>query len=158
MKKNTLIEPAAHQPSGEPINATSSTKSRSKCKGASAARTSKPKADPKLAKFLVLKFVPEHLVEWKRDMVLACRLAVQFPNETFWRTFSIKNQVPSMAVIYAPESRRRLKRIYEEYLKNLEKQKLFPVDEKEKRWIVAEKVGEDFIPPPKKKTLREFLQ
>lgn len=151
-------ELAAPQQKEEHLSATSSTKSRSKCKGASDARTSKPKADAKLAKFLVVKFVPESLIEWRRDMVIACKLAVSFPNETFWRNFAIKNQVPSMAVIYTPESRRRLKRLYDEYESRLQKQREFKLDEGAKAWTIGEKVGEDFIGPTKKKTLKEFLK
>ena len=124
---------------------------------APSAPTTPPKANRGLATFIVRKFVYEHLIEWGRDMVLACKFAKQYPNETFWRNFPLKRQVPSMAVIYTPEMRRRLKRIHDEYEERLEKQKNFQVDEPSKTWTIGEKCGEDFILPPKKQTLKEFL-
>ena len=91
-------------------------------------------------------------------MSIACKLAKAYPNETFWRNFAIRNQVPSMAVIYTPESRRRIKRFYDDYEKLLQKQKEFVVDESAKAWKLGEKCGDDFINPRKKQTLREFLK
>lgn len=119
--------------------------------------TTPPKANKGLATFIVRKFVYEHLIEWGRDMSIACKFAKQYPNETFWRNFPLRRQVPSMAVVYTPEMRRRLKRVYDEYEERLEKQKNFQVDEPSKTWTISEKCGEDFITPPKKRTLKEFL-
>ena len=117
----------------------------------------KPKANAKLARFLVEKFVPEHLIVWGRDMSIACKLAVSYPNETFWRNFEIKRQVPSMAMVYTLDMRKKLKRIYDDYQATLEKQKNFVVDESSKAWSIGEKCGEDFIAGQKPPTLKNFL-
>lgn len=156
-KRNTRKEPAVAPVSNSPSNAESSTKSPLSPEGVLDVPTTKPKANAKLARFLVEKFVPEHLIVWGRDMSIACKLAVAYPNETFWRNFEIKRQVPSMAMVYTPEMRRKLKRIYEEYEATLEKQRNFTVDESSKAWSIGEKCGEDFIGPAKPTTLKTFL-
>jgi hypothetical protein len=156
-KKNIRTKPAARQQLEKGSDASSLTKSPLTPEGALDAPTTKPKANAKLARFLVEKFIPEHLIVWGRDMSIACKLAVSYPNETFWRNFEIKRQVPSMAMVYTPEMRRKLKRIYDDYEATLEKQRNFTVDESSKAWSIGEKCGEDFIGPAKPTTLKTFL-
>jgi hypothetical protein len=157
-KRAIRTKPAARQHSEKDSNASSSTKSPLSPEGAPDAHITKPKANAKLAKFLVEKFIPEHLIVWGRDMSIACKLAVAYPNETFWRNFEIKRQVPSMAMVYTLDMRKKLKRIYDDYEATLEKQKNFVVDEPSKAWSIGEKCGEDFIAGQKPSTLKNFLK
>lgn len=156
--KNTSTEPAAQAQNDKDTNAKNSKKSRFRQKSASGARTSKIKANGKLVRFLVEKFVMPQFIVWGRDGILASKLAIAYPNEVFWRDFKITRQVESMAMIYCPEGRRKIKRLHDEYTDKLKKMQNLELDKPSKTWTLGEKCGQDAVLPPKKRTLKEFLQ
>jgi len=127
--------------------APSSTSSRSRKKTAKVAPSTNEEARKRkdLATYVVEKYIKKNKIDFRRDMFLAYKLVDKFSSFPFWRAMPIKNQVDSMAVLWAEKSRKRVGFLFEKFKEKEDLQKKVIVQIDEKHEIGTEKVGEDFI-------------
>lgn len=140
--------------------ATNSTSSRSRPKSAKAApNTSKNPQRNAIARFIVQKYVLPEKVVYGRDMMIAYKLTDRHPEMEFWRTLPVRNQLPSMAILWTQEARNRLTREWTAYSTRVKLQRDIVLDEPTKTYTIGEKVGEDFVIEKKRpRSILEFCK
>jgi len=112
-------------------------------------KSMKPKGNGALLKYLVNKFVLKEKIFWPRDMTVAKRLSIQFPEKEFWESFSFANQFFSM-VHFQSVALDELKDKYRIFKLDLPAQPVYN--------LAKEKVGEDVFVSLKPKSLMDFLK
>lgn len=112
-------------------------------------KVTKKKGNGELLKYIVKKFVLEGKIFWPRDMTVAKRLSIQFPEKEFWESFTFSNQFFSM-VHFQSVALDEIKEKYRIFKLDLTPKPIYN--------LAKEKVGEDSKVDLKPKTLMDFLK
>lgn len=141
-------------------SASNSGSSRSRRKGAKRANTTPPNPERnKVAGFILKKYVRHEKIVYGRDMTVAYKLADRHPDLEFWKQLPIRHQIDTLVILWSQESRNRLTREWQNYSKKLKLQRSIKLDTPAPIYIIGEKVGDDYVPPPRKpRTVVEFCR
>ncbi len=110
----------------------------------------------KQAQFLVSKFVKEP--NFAREIKIAKKLLVKFPNFNFWKFKRQKEKFDSLCSFLSPEGQKIVAREYEEYTRQVR------IGERVKghipeRFVFGDtKIGEDYPVKPKPKSILSWLR
>lgn len=115
-------------------------------------KASKPK-NPKhsLCQFIVGKLITACKPNWAREIKIAQKLIIDYPDPEFWNAVETPFPLSSLAWLLTPDGKEVLLKTSRETKLELPKETQYNIQE--------EKVGEDKVfQPTKKKTLMDFLK